>query len=317
MDSIATALERLADVSLPLLAGAVALHLVSLLLKARAWQEVLRLDFHPTRVRFGPVLTAFLSGNAANAVVPAKGGELVKALFAKRAVSGSYAALLSSLLVLLAVDALIGAGVIVAALASGKLPGLGLLVDGQGAVGRLVIDHPVIAILSVSLSVALLLEAGRFCLRRVDRARFARGAQDLVRGFGLLRHRSCLRFLPLQVAAWAVEFAVIWVFLAAFAVSAGWGRAFTVLAVLSLNRVLPVTGGALALQGLLVAALSGQVAAASVVGFFLGMRLLIACVNVVSGFTAAGLTLKTANPRRLLRALRPQLQPVAVAREEV
>lgn len=313
MDSIATALDRLAGVSLLLLAAAVALHLVSLALKARAWQEILRLDFHPTPVRFGPVLAAFLAGNAANAVIPAKGGELVKALFAKRAVHGSYAALLSSLLVLLAVDALIGAGVIAAALASGQLPGLGLLVDGQGAVGRLIISHPITAIFVVAIAVALLLEAGRFCLRRVDRGRLTRGAQDLARGFGLLRRRSCLRFLPLQVAAWLAEYAVIWIFLAAFAVSGGWGRASTVLAVISLNRVLPVTGGALALQGLLVAALSGQVAAASVIGFFLGMRFLLAMVNVVLGFTATGVSLKTANPRLLYAALHPRslkaLQP--------
>lgn len=289
-----------------LLAAAVGLHLVSLVLKARAWQEVLRLDFNPAPVRFRPVLSAFLAGNAANAVIPAKGGELVKALFAKRAVHGSYAALLSSLLVLLAVDALIGAAVIATALASGQLPGLELLVDGQGVIGQLIIAHPVTAILVVALAVTLLLEAGRFCLRRVDRARFARGAQDLVRGFGLLRQRSCLRFLPLQIAAWLAEFAVIWIFLVAFAVSGGWGRAFVVLAVISLNRVLPVTGGALALQGLLVAALSGQVAAASVIGFFLGMRFLLAAVNVVLGFTAAGVSLKTANPRLLYAALHPK-----------
>lgn len=316
MESIATALERLAGVSWPLLVAAVTLHLLSLVLKARAWQEVLQLDFRPSRVRFGPVLAAFLCGNAANAVIPAKGGELVKALFAKRAVQSSYAALLSSLLVLLAVDALVGAGVIAAALAGGLLPGLGLLVDGQGAVGRFIIAHPVAAILAISASVALLLEAGRFCLRRLGRGRLTRGAQDLARGFGLLRNRSCLRFLPLQLSAWVVEFAVIWLFLAAFAVSGGWGRAFTVLAVVSLNRVLPVTGGALALQGLLIASLSGQVAAASVIGFFLSMRFLLAAVNIVLGFLATGLALKTANPRLLYAALHPRkmqpaLQPAA------
>ena len=86
VDACQAFFSHLAAVSWTALVLAVALHLLKLVLRVRAWQNILRASYPDTRVRYRDVLGAYLAGVGVNSITPARGGDLVKLYLVKRRV---------------------------------------------------------------------------------------------------------------------------------------------------------------------------------------------------------------------------------------
>ena len=79
---------------------AVAFQLIRLLMRVRGWQNILQAAYPETKVRYWSTFGAYMAGVGVNAVVPARGGDVVKLYIARHRVEGSsYPTLASSLVV--------------------------------------------------------------------------------------------------------------------------------------------------------------------------------------------------------------------------
>ena len=97
-----------------------------------------------------------------------------------------------------------------------------------------------------------------------------------------------------QAASWLARGAGVYFFLEAFHIPASVQATVTVLVVQGLSTLLPFTpGGAGTQQAVLVFAFSGTTAASNVLGFSVGMQLVTTAVNVVLGFGAIAVMLRT------------------------
>jgi uncharacterized protein (TIRG00374 family) len=118
----------------------------------------------------------------------------------------------------------------------------------------------------------------------------------LAMGFAILHDRRAFLtgVVTWQAGSWLARGAAVWFFLEAFHIPASIEATVTVLVVQGLSTLLPFTpGGAGTQQAVLVFAFSGTAAASTVLGFSVGMQLVTTAVNVVLGFGAIAIMLKT------------------------
>ena len=113
LDPFVRAVERFANdlgnVGWGFLALALGLSLALQLCRAHAWSNSLRAAYPESGFREREVAAAFLIGAGLNGILPAKGGEAIKIVLAKRSVRGSsYPAIISSFAVLVPFDSGIG-----------------------------------------------------------------------------------------------------------------------------------------------------------------------------------------------------------------
>src|SRR5665647_2798495 len=98
-------------------------------LRAIAWtparRNILAAAYPETRVRWRSVFGAYVAGAGVNAIVPVRGGDLLKLSIVKRRIEGAtYATLASSLLVETIVDAVLSGLLLLWALQQHILPGV-------------------------------------------------------------------------------------------------------------------------------------------------------------------------------------------------
>jgi hypothetical protein len=282
--------DRLAGVSLGLLALGLALHAAKMAARARAWHNIAAAAYPEERLRFRHSLGAYVCGIGTNAVVPARTGELVKlGLFHRKAPGTAYQGLASTLVT----ESLFDVVVAVAAVATGLALGwesLGAPLPGPVS---FLAGHPWLvgaaAAVVAGLVLALRRPAGRL-LRRVTA-----GAS---RGFLVLRTpRAYLGSVASwQLGALGLRLASILCFLAAFHLPATLQTALLVIAVQSVANLVPLTpNGAVTQQALLVLALGSSAGAASIVGFGAGAQLATVAAEVV--LAAVALVLMTGSLR--------------------
>ena len=112
---------------LPLLA-AIGCQLLKLACTSRAWRNVLAAAYPDRPVPWRPIGAAYVAGVGVNAVLPARGGDVVRVYLAHRAIPGStYTTVISSTFVLTPVDLALSLLVFVWALTQGLLPSLDAL----------------------------------------------------------------------------------------------------------------------------------------------------------------------------------------------
>src|SRR5205823_12563448 len=121
-------LDRLEAVRWTPLAVGVGCHVLRLVVLSRAWRNIVKAAYPKQRVRWRTILGAQFAGVGVNAIVPARGGDAVRVLLAKRGVSDSSIATLAATLLLLTLFDFVVAGVLMIwALAAGVLPGTSVL----------------------------------------------------------------------------------------------------------------------------------------------------------------------------------------------
>jgi len=313
-ETIRTATESfwdfLSDIAvLPLLA-AICCHVLKLACTSRAWRNILAAAYADRPVPWPPILAAYLSGVGVNAIIPARGGDVVRIFLAHRAIPGSsYTTIVSSTAVLTFVDMTLAAVVFVFALTQGVLPSLDALsalpsFDYSWAFEDGVIRPGAVIIL------AAVVGGGGLLLYRFWNTLRDRVAQ----AFAVLDPpiRYVRTVVVWQLADWTLRFTTIWFFLGAFGIHQSVRNVLLAQAVTSLATLVPATPGGIGTeQALLVYAFRGaDVARSTLLAFSVGMRLTITVLNVVVGFTAIFLTLGTVRYRSVLRPPEPAPESV-------
>lgn len=298
--AIADFFDQLTSIGWASLGLALAFHLLRLGLRCVAWRNIIRAAYPKTRVPLWSVGGAYVAGVGVNSIVPARGGDALKLFLAKQRVEGStYPTLGATLLPETLLDSVFAAIIIGWAFASGALPGLGDLLHLPTVDWSWPYRHQYAAAIILSV----LIVGGVLALVRFEDR--LSGFWDRVgQGFAILQdwRRYILQVASWQAASWVCRYAsVIW-FLKAFDMPATPRNAFLVLAVQSIATLLPITpGGIGTVQGLLVVAFKDIVAASTVVGFSVGMHVATVAVNVIVGFAAIGIMLRTFRWKRVVR----------------
>jgi glycosyltransferase 2 family protein len=292
LDACQAFFDTITSVSLGPLLLAVSLHVSKLLLRGRAWQNILKAAYPGRRVPYWGVFGSYMAGVGVNSLAPARGGDVVKLYLVKRQVKDStYPTLGSSLVVETLFDFVVASFLFIWAIKLGILPGVPDLPALPAFDWSFVIRHPVIATFIGSVLIGLAIIGTTWASRRVNEFRL-----KLSLGFNILRDRRAFLtgVVTWQAASWLARGAGVWFFLEAFHIPASVQATVTVLVVQGLSTLLPFTpGGAGTQQAVLVFAFSGTAAASAVLGFSVGMQLVTTAVNVILGFGAIAIMLRT------------------------
>jgi uncharacterized membrane protein YbhN (UPF0104 family) len=304
IDTIRTATvhfwDFLSDISLLPLLAAIGCQVLKLGCASRAWRNVLAAAYPEQAVPWRQIGAAYVAGVGVNAVVPARGGDVVRIYLARRAIPGSsYTTVISSTIVLTFVDLTLSLLVFVWALTQGLLPSLDVLsrlpsFDYSWAFQDGVI-HPgvVIALVAVGALIVWLLD--RYWARLRARVEQAFAVFDPPQRY--------VRTVVLwQLGDWTLRLATIWFFLGAFGIHQSATNVLLVQAAMSLSTLVPATPGGIGTeQALLVYAFrSAGIAETTLLAFSVGMKLTLTVVNAVLGFTAIFLTLGTVRYRSVV-----------------
>jgi glycosyltransferase 2 family protein len=297
LDAISAFWDYLASVHRVALALALGCHLVKTVCASRAWRNVLVAAYPDTRVRWLPLYAAWVAGAGVNALFPARIGDVVRLTMAHRAIKGStYTTLVSSSLVLAIVDALCVTALFSWAVTQGILPSLDVLPYLPSFDFAWFLRHE-----SVAEVALLVLVLGVIALSVWIRANVAEFRQRVRQAFTVVRTpaRWLRTVVAWQLAEWALRLATVWFMLGAFRIEQSARNVLLVQAAESLATVVPISPGGIGTQqALLVYTLRGSASRSALVAFSVGMKLTVTCVNVIVGFTAILLTLRTLRFRR-------------------
>jgi uncharacterized membrane protein YbhN (UPF0104 family) len=289
---------------------AVALHLVKVGLRVRAWQNILGAAFPDLRVPFRGMFGAYFAGVGVNSIAPARGGDVVKVYLARKRIAGAaYPTIAATLLVETIFDFVVAAALLAWAITLGLLPGVPDLPALPAFDWSFVVEHPYV---SVVVAVGLICAGGigiAWASQHVQ-AFWERVSQ----GFAILRDRRrfVLQVVSWQLLSWAARIGAVFFFLRAFHIEATLKTALAVLVVQSLSTLLPFTPGGLGTQqAVLLFVLSGVASTTAVLGFSVGMQLVTVAANVVVGFSAILVMTGTLSWRHSIRGEEDLLTPAA------
>jgi uncharacterized membrane protein YbhN (UPF0104 family) len=269
------------------------------LARGHAWANALRAAYPGTRVREVRVVGAFLAGAGMNAALPARGGDAVKVLLAKRSIDdAAYPTIISSFAALAPFDAAAGVLVLLYAITQGLLPRPPQLPSLPAFDISFWAAHPIVlAIVGGGLAIAVVLLVAVFS-RHIDAF-----WTNLKLGLAIFRRpRRYLREVAAwQVLAWVLRFGSFWMFLDAFHIGGSIETVLLVLSVQSIAGSLPFTpGGIGSSQALLVATLAGP-SRGSVLAYSVGQQIAVTIWSIALTFVVLLVVFHITDWRRLLR----------------
>ena len=292
------------------LALGVATHLCKLGAVSRAWTNIVRAAYPDRRVRWPQMFGAYVAGTGVNAIIPARGGDVVRLYLAKHRIEGStYTTLVSTSLLQTLFDMALATCFVLWALAQHVLPGINVLKSPSlpsldwGWAFR----HPTAGLVLFGLLLLFGTALVAWIAERVDEFR-AKVAQ----GFAAFSDRSYYlrRVVPWQLADWTLRLVTIFFFLRAFGISATAYNVALVQVSQSLATILPVSPGGIGTEQAFLVYLFRNVTTKSVaLSFSVGMRVTLTIVNALLGFTAILLMTGTVHIRRAAEADRAGRQP--------
>ncbi len=286
------------------LALALACQVVKLFFRSVAWQNILRASYPGTRLRLRSVFGAYVAGVGVNAVLPARGGDLVKLyLIRHRAPETRYPTLAATLVVETMLDFVVATGLIVWALSIGVLPTHQVYSRLPSVDWRFFLRHERATAIGLGVLLLAALVGVVVAQHRVERF-WAR-----VRlGFAVLgdRRRLVRGVLLPQAVSWVFRIATLYFFLEAFRVDATLHNALLAQVVDSLATLFPATpGGAGTKQGLIVYLFRGSAISRSLLlAFSVGMNIALTIANLVLGMIAIAVMARTLSFKRLRAASR-------------
>lgn len=291
--------EGFAEISWEYVVGALALMLVMQVARGHGWANAIRAAYPGTPVSERAIVGSFLVGVGMNGVLPARGGDAVKIVLAKRSIpGGTYPTVISSFAVLAPFDTVAAWLVLSYALTQGLLPAAPRLPNLPAFdISFWAANPEILALAVVGLAIAAV-------AAYVVGARHVEALwQRVKQGVAILSTpRRYLRQVALwQAFAWLCRFAAFWLFLEAFGIGGSPESVLLVFSVHSISLALPFTpGGAGAQQALLVAALSGP-PRALVLSYSVGQQLAVTAAQLAVAFLALAVIFKTTGFRDLVR----------------
>jgi glycosyltransferase 2 family protein len=313
LHAIGVFFDHLAAVEWKWLALGILCHLCKLLAVSRAWRNIIRAAYPDRPVRWRQIFGAYVAGTGVNAVIPARGGDVVRLFLAKHRVEGStYTTLVSTSLLQTLFDMAVAGCVVVWALTQHALPGIDVLKSPSlpsldyGWAFR----HPTVGLILFGFLLIFGTALVAWIAERVEQFK-AKVAQ----GFAAFRDRPYYlrRVIPLQLLDWTLRLATVFCFLHAFGIPATLHNALLVQVGQSLATILPVSPAGIGTeQALLLYVFRNVTTKSMALSFSVGMRVTLIVVNALVGFGAILLMTGTLHVRRAAEADRAGSEPAQV-----
>jgi uncharacterized membrane protein YbhN (UPF0104 family) len=305
--------SHLAAVEWKWLALGVLAQLCKLVAVSQAWTNIVRAAYPHERVRWRTMFGAYVAGTGVNAIVPARGGDVVRLFLAKRRIEhATYTTLVSTSLLQTLFDMVVAGCFIIWALTQHVLPGIDVIKSPRipsldyGWAFR----HPTAGLILFLLLLVFGAALVAWIAERVEEFR-AKVAQ----GFAAVTDRNyyVTRVVPWQLLDWTFRLVTVFFFLRAFHLPATLHNALLVQVSQSLATVLPISPAGIGTeQGLLVYIFRNVTTKSLALSFSVGMRVTLITVNAVVGFTAILLMTGTLRVRRQAEADRAGTKPAEV-----
>jgi uncharacterized membrane protein YbhN (UPF0104 family) len=305
LDGIDAFLDQLSSVEFAPLAVAILAQIAKLACTSMAWRNVLAAAYPDEAVPRVSIFGAYVAGVGINAIVPVRAGDAVRVVLAHRVIPGStYTTVVSSTLVLSLFDIAAASSLLLwAALTQDAFPKLGDLPSLPSFDFAWLLDHPLAFVLVLSgLLIALV------CIGVWISGHVADFWARVRQAFAVLR--SPPRYLRTvavwQAADWAMRFVVVWFLLDAFGIPQSLENVLLVQVSSSVATLVPLTPAGIGTeQAFLLYVFRGAVPASSLLAFSVGMKLTTIATNVVVGFTAIALILRTFRYSKALEGTAP------------
>ncbi len=303
LHAIGVFFSHLAAVEWKWLAVGILAQLGKLVAVSRAWTNIVRAAYPLERVRWPTMFGAYVAGTGVNAIIPARGGDVVRLFLAKRRIEhATYTTLVSTSLLQTLFDMVVASCFIVWALTQHVLPGIDVLKSPSlpaldyGWAFR----HPTAGLILFLLLLLFGAALVAWIAERVEEFK-AKVAQ----GFAALGDRTyyATRVVPWQLLDWTLRLVTVFFFLRAFHLPATLHNALLVQVSQSLATILPVSPAGIGTeQALLVYIFRNVTTKSLALSFSVGMRVTLIVVNALVGFTAILVMTGTLNVRRQAEA---------------
>jgi uncharacterized membrane protein YbhN (UPF0104 family) len=291
VDAVQSFFDQLTSIALLPLLAAILCHLGRVVARSRAWRNVVGAAYSEAEVRYRDIFCAYAAGIGANALLPGRGGDLLRLYIARHRIEGSsYPTLAASLLVETIFDSAVGIILLSWALSAGVLPGASVLPDLPGIDWLWVFHNPrgAVGVLFLLLVIATILAIT--------------GVGKITNFWGRVRQgvvilREPRRYLR-EVAAWqaldwAFRLTAIFFFLRAFGMPSDAFNVLVVQVAQTLSTLLPLTPAGIGTeQALLVYMFAGEAPASDVLSFSVGVKIVVIVVNLTLGTIATLATLR-------------------------
>src|SRR3954451_13039858 len=232
LDGARAFFDGLANIGWGYLAVALLLSLALQLARAHGWANALRAAYQPSRVSETGILASFLVGVGMNGILPARGGDALKIVLAKRSVErSSYPTIVSSFAALAPFDTAIGLLVLLYAITQGLLPRAPRFPHLPAFEITFWAAHPEALMLLLTL-----IGIGALALIATLSRRVESFWQRVKQGLAIFREpgRYAREVAGWQLVGWLCRFASFWLFLEAFHVG---GSVENVLLVMSVQSI--------------------------------------------------------------------------------
>jgi hypothetical protein len=317
----AHAIGLLADsatsVDLPLLVLGTILYVVNQAVRTLGWHTILRTAY-PDAHELGrwDVVKAYLAGAGVNAIVPARGGDVLKLALVHRHIPGSrWSTLVATFLPETLFESAFGTGLVIWALARGFLPVPNAVGEVPSYDVSLFVQHPFIV---TAATVAVL--AAAYGLWRLLRKRGRATVERFKQGVAIL---GSPRLYLTGVVSWQalarlIRLGSLAAFMAAFELPVTLATVVLVMAAQGGGRIIPL---APASTGLRLAMLSygfvevthQAVDIAAITTFTFGVGAILMLVGLAISLTILGREYGTLSPRRAIQAARQAIAARAPA----
>jgi uncharacterized membrane protein YbhN (UPF0104 family) len=292
-----TFFHHLTDIAVQALLLALLLDVANLVLRSRAWLNILRAAYPDEQIRWLDVIGAYLAGAGINALLPFRGGDVVRIYAARQRIPHStFSTVTSSTIAETIFDAGVSVVLFSWAYFSGNLPlrphAPQLPAFEWGWLG----SHLHVAVGLALVAFVLLIWAGGH-LRRFW-GRIAQGLAILHTPAAFFR-----KVVLFQALGWLCRVAAAYELLEAFHIHASIRNALLAIVVGSVSTMLPLTpGGSGAQQAMLAIVLSGAASGSRILAYSVGAQVATTAVRIVIGAGAMLYLFGHINPRRLHRA---------------
>jgi uncharacterized membrane protein YbhN (UPF0104 family) len=308
--AIGVFLDHLTAVEWKWLAIGIGCHVAKLVAVSRAWRNIIKAAYPDRRVRWPQIFGAYVAGTGVNAIVPARGGDVVRLFLAKHRIEGStYTTLVSTSLLHTLFDMAVAGCFIVWAVTQGVLPGLDVLRSPRlpsldyGWAFR----HPTVGLILFGLLLLFGTALVAWIAERVDHF-----MDQVAQGFSAFRDRSYYvrRVVTWQVVDWCLRLATVFFFLRAFGIPATLHNVLLVQVSQSLATIFPFSPAGIGTeQALLVYIFRDVTSRSFALSFSVGMRVTLIVVNALIGFAAILLMTGTLRIRGKAAADRASAEP--------
>ena len=311
-DAIGSFFSNLAAVQWPALLLALVFFTVYLTLRARASFHILRAAYPDSRIKFKLVWGAYFAGYGFNAVIPARGGDLVRLFLTKNAVPGSsYPAIAAAFSVEFIFDLTIAVPVLAYAFSQGVFPKPPDFSSLPAFDLAFLASHPRFTLFLLTAMGIAVLAAFALLSARV-RAFWARVRQGLTILFD--RKRYFREVWLVQFAGWLCRFAAFWCLLEAFNVGGSVSNVLLVLGVNAIAALVPFTPGGAGVQQALLVKVFGS--GATVAAYSVGQQIAIAALTFGLGLASVVWIFRFRSFKEVIRAGREQREAEKAAAAE-